>query len=403
MDNIKQEFPTLVNLPELAYFDSAASTQTHTSVLQAMNHYYEFERCNVHRGDYEISRLASDKLDIAREQVAELVNVKPENIIFTTGATEGMNIIADWYKSVSTVIITELEHSANVMPWLAQGRTTQNGRLKVLPTDIDGSIDLHEAEKIISANPGSLVSIIATSNVTAHDTPWGSIANIAKQYGCTVALDACQTVGSHELAFTDWIDFAVFSGHKMYGPVGVGVLVCNTDVNKLRSVRLGGGAVRHYDFEGNIVFNDGPEKHEPGTPNIAGIIGLGVAAEWIKYIGYKEINKRLNTVERYLIDAGLYDIKHLTPVHRQFDLAGLNKSTLNIASFTSQKIHPSDIGALLGTRDVAVRAGKLCAHHIVNKLSDKGVLRISWGIYNTKEDCVKLVDELCKATNRLAS
>ena len=216
MDNIKHQFPTLHNNPELIYFDSAASTQTHSSVVDKMNHYYDFERCNIHRGDYEISRSVSDQVDVAREQVAELINAKPEQIIFTQGATEGMNMIAEWFKNVPTVFITELEHSANVMPWLAQGRNTVNGRLQVIPTHIDGDIDLSEFARTLENHPGSLVSIIATSNVSGSDTPWASIAKIAKNCGCSVVVDACQSVGSHkfDVGANPEIDFAVFSGLK---------------------------------------------------------------------------------------------------------------------------------------------------------------------------------------------
>lgn len=401
MNNWKSQFPTLSNKDDLAYFDSAASTQTHGRVITAIVNYYEWARCNIHRGDYEISRKVSDEVDVARESVAELINAKPEQIIFTSGATEGLNMIAEWYKNVPTVFITELEHSANVVPWLAQGRNTENGKLKLIPTHENGDVDLHELNKTLSSHQGSLVSIVATSNVTGTDTPWTAIAQIAKSNGCAVAVDACQTVGSHKLdveANPD-VDFAVFSGHKMYGPTGIGVLYSKHDVNSLRPTKLGGGAVMHYDVKGNVVFNEGPEKHEPGTPNISGILGLGVAAEWINYIGYDEIINRIMTVNEYLIEAGLYDIKGLKCVNPQLELA--TASPTNIASFVVRGAHPSDVGALLGSKGVAVRAGKVCAHHIVNKLSSSGILRISWSVYNTEEDCKKLVEELCQAMNKL--
>ncbi len=401
MDNIKHQFPTLQNNPELIYFDSAASTQTHSSVVDKMNHYYDFERCNIHRGDYEISRSVSDQVDVAREQVAELINAKPEQIIFTQGATEGMNMIAEWFKNAPTVFITELEHSANVMPWLAQGRNTVNGRLQVIPTHIDGDLDLSELARTLEKHPGSLVSIIATSNVSGSDTPWASIAKVAKSCGCPVVVDACQTVGSHkfDVGANPEIDFAVFSGHKMYGPTGIGVLYSKHDVNELRPVRLGGGPVNHYDVKGNIEFHEGPEKHEPGTPNVAGILGIGVAAEWINYMGYSRIIDRIMTVNEFLVDAGLYDIKGLSCVNKQLELAAA--SPTNIASFVSREVHPSDIGALLGSKGVAIRTGKVCAHHIVNKLSNSGILRVSWSIYNTQYDAEKLVEELCKTMKKL--
>lgn len=393
LTNIKAVFPTLVNNPKLGYFDSAASTQTHYSVTKAMNEYYEYERCNVHRGDYPISRSASDKVEIARQQVATLIGANEDQIIFTAGATDGLNIVASWSQSVQHVFITDAEHTANILPWVGHGRTIDNGRLIVLPTQNDGSIDLQAADKELAKHPGSVLSIIATSNVTGATTPWQTLAHMAKQYGITVCVDACQTISSHEMNMKDNpnVDFAVFSSHKMFGPTGSGILYCKHDTAELRPVRLGGGTVDHYDFNGNIVWTQGPHKHEPGTPNIAGIIGTGIAAEWIKFIGYDTINNKLSSIHNYLKELGIYDMPGIKAV---------NDDTTNVISFVTDA-HPGDIGALLGNNNVAVRTGKLCAHPLVNRLSEKGVLRVSWHVYNTDEDCELLMNELWKTTNKL--
>lgn len=402
----KSQFPTLANSPELAYFDSAASTQTHISVLKAMNEYYETERCNVHRGDYKISRIVSDKIDIARQQVAELINTDPDKIIFTTGATDGLNMVAQWCRDVPVVFITEAEHSANILPWLAQGRTVDNGRLKVLPIQENGFINLDNARMLFSQYPDSILSMLSTSNVTGLETPWQQLAEIAHHYGIRVCIDACQTVGTHQFNVKEHpVEWAVFSGHKMFGPTGVGALYCNFDLNKVRPLKYGGGTVSHYDFEGNIVFAEGPEKHEPGTPNIAGIIGMGVAAEWINYVGYDEISKKITEISGWLIKEGLYKVPVIDHELKQykldFNMIEIN-NTANISAFDTGSIHPSDIGTLLGNNDVAVRAGKLCAHPYVRKYSPNGLLRISWNVYNTQEDCKKLVDELWKAIRKLS-
>ena len=246
-------------------------------------------------------------------------------------------------------------------------------------------------------------NVIGTSNVTGSDTQWQTLAGMAKQYGMTTCVDVCQTVGSHNFDVTQAdIDFAVFSGHKMYGPVGIGALYVKHDVNELRAVRSGGGTINHYDLAGNIEWVDGPEKHEPGTPNIAGIIGMGVAAEWINYIGYEEIGNKIREVSSWLHEYQIHNIAGLRPLHYNLQTALLPElaSVSNIISFVPTA-HPSDIGAILGSRNVAVRAGKLCAHPCVNKYSSKGVLRVSWSIYNTKEDCKLLVEELCKAIQKL--
>lgn len=403
LSGIEDQFPTLANNKELAYFDSAASTQTHNSVLAAMNHYYEHERSNVHRGDYAISRSVSDKVETAREQVAELINAKPEQILFTAGATEGINIVADWFEGADVVFITDKEHSANIMPWLAQGRNVDNGRLVVLETTPDGNVDTATAIQLFDEHKGKrcLLSMIAISNVSGVVTNWKLIGNIAKTYHFSVCIDACQTVGSHKFDSSSPVcDFAVFSAHKMYGPTGTGVLYCKHDTDLLRPVRLGGGAVMHYDFSGNVEWVSGPSKHEPGTPNIAGIIGTGVAAEWISYVGYDAIQQKLSELNQYLSDAGLFDIPNMVPVCKQRSLNGIQSSS-NIHSFILNGVHPSDVGALLGNNNVAVRAGKLCAHPYVNALSSNGVLRVSLGVYNTEQDCKKLVEELWNAMKRL--
>ena len=279
----KDQFPTLSNDNTLAYFDSAASTQTHQSVLDRMNKYYEHQRCNVNRGDFRISQEVSNEVEVAREQVADLINAKPEQIMFTSGATEGLNIIAEWYKDAPVVIITEAEHTANILPWIAQGRTIENGRLQVLPITEYGVVDIEHAVKVFEKFPYAVLSIHSHSNVTGIGTDYKKLTKAAHDHGITVVVDACQTIGTHEFdVYT--VDHAVFSGHKMYGPTGIGFMYSRVPMEILRAVRLGGGAVRHYDFSGNIDFYDGPTKHEVGTPNIAGILGLGIAAEWIKLL-----------------------------------------------------------------------------------------------------------------------
>ena len=392
----KDQFPTLSNDNTLAYFDSAASTQTHQSVLDRMNKYYEHQRCNVNRGDFRISQEVSNEVEVAREQVADLINAKPEQIMFTSGATEGLNIIAEWYKDAPVVIITEAEHTANILPWIAQGRTIENGRLQVLPITEYGVVDIEHAVKVFEKYPYAVLSIHSHSNVTGISTNYKKLTKAAHDYGITVVVDACQTIGSHEFdVYT--VDHAVFSGHKMYGPTGIGFMYSRVPMEILRAVRLGGGAVSHYDFSGNIDFYDGPTKHEVGTPNIAGILGLGIAAEWIKFIGYDVIQKRLVDIDFWMSDAEIFNVKGLHLIYPNYRQNGRH-----VYSFTCDGYHPSDVSAFIGLDNVAIRVGKLCAHPIVNKVSGgKGVLRISTGVYNTQEDVQRLSEALCKAIKKV--
>ena len=395
-DNIKTEFPTLQNNSDLVYLDNAASTQTHQRVLDVMNTYYEYKRCNVNRGDFKISQEVSQQIEDARISVAKLIKAKPEQIMFTAGATEGLNIIAEWYKDVPYVIITEAEHTANILPWIAQGRTVDNGRLIVLPITDRGTVNTDEACKVLEAYPGGLLSIHSHSNVTGIQTNFKKLTKAAHDNGIKVVIDGCQTIGTHEFdPYT--IDHAVFSGHKMYGPTGIGFMYSRLPLERLRSVRQGGGSVTHYDFNGNIEFYDGPAKHEVGTPNIAGILGLGVAAEWINFIGYDKIDKHFVDMDFAMSDTDIFNIKGLNLIYPAYRQNGRN-----VYSFTCQGYHPSDVSALVGLDNIAIRVGKLCAHPIVNKVSGgKGVLRVSPGIYNTKEDIQKLSESLCKAIQKL--
>jgi len=395
-NTIKDEFPTLKSNSDLVYLDSAASTQTHQSVLVRMNKYYEEQRCNANRGDFPISQLVSADIELAREQVAELINAKPEQIMFTAGATEGLNIIAEWYKDAPYVIITEAEHTANILPWIAQGRTIDNGRLIVLPVTERGTLDTNKACELLAKYPNGVLSIHSHSNVTGIGTDYKKLTKAAHDQGIKVIIDGCQTIGTHEFdPFT--VDHAVFSGHKMYGPTGIGFMYSRLPYDRFRSVRLGGGSVVSYDLNGNVDFYDGPAKHEVGTPNIAGILGLGVAAEYTNYIGYDEMKKHFTDLDFALSDTDIFNIKGLELVFPNYRQNGRYVYTFNCNGF-----HPSDVSAYLGTQNIATRVGKMCAHPIVNKLSGgKGLLRVSPGIYNTKEDMNKLSEGLCKAISRL--
>ena len=395
-DRVKSEFPTLVNKPELVYLDSAASTQTHTRVLDKMNEYYEHRRCNVNRGDFEISQQVSQDIEDARQSIADLIHAESDQIMFLQGATEGLNIIADWYKDSPVVIITEAEHTANILPWMAQGRTTQNGRLVVLPITEKGTVNISEAVKVLEKYPYAVLSIHSHSNVTGIGTNYKKLCNAAHDFGIRVIIDGCQTLGTHEFDIHT-VDHAVFSGHKMYGPTGIGFMYSRLPMDNMRAIRLGGGAVRHYDFEGNVDFYDGPTKHEVGTPNIAGILGLGVAAEWLKYIGYEKIEAHFKELDFAMSDTDIFNIKGLNFVYPSYRQNGRY-----VYTFTCDGFHPSDVSALVGLDNIALRVGKLCAHPIVNKLSGgKGVIRVSPGIYNTKEDLHKLSDSLCKVIKKI--
>jgi cysteine desulfurase / selenocysteine lyase len=390
---IKQYFPLLKNNPEIAYFDNAATTQTHEFVLDAMNKYYTEFRGSPGRGVYAMAEQSAIAIDVARQQVAELINAPAEQLMFTTGSTQALNWIAEWNRSVDTVIITETEHNANIVPWLAQGRTVDNGRLVVLPVNESGQItDFEKVNQIFSQHPGSLLSMCVTSNVTGCTLPWEHLAILAHDHGISVCLDACQTVAMHQIDLqVQPVEWLVFSGHKMYGPTGVGALYTAFDLDQIKSMYYGGGAVKDVTFN-SVVFETGISKHQAGTPNTASIIGMGVAAELIKFYGYPDIQRDIYECNSTIKQAGLWDIPGLDMIT---PATNLHK---DIHSFVPKKGHSSDIAELLRTTGVALRTGRVCAHPYVDRLTNgRGIVRISVAPYNTQSDCETLVSELSKA------
>lgn len=393
MLDLKQGFPTLVNNPNLAYFDSAASTQTHTSVLKAMNKYYEEYRCNTNRGEYAISERASEAIDVAKGQVANLINVSPEKIMFTSGTTQGLNLVARWMKGFKKVLVTEAEHNANIVPWLTQGRTVENGELIVMPiNDFDGCIDMYELEKLLQEHANGhqdlLVSICATSNVTGVTQPWAAIADLSHKFGATVCVDFCQTVAHEPIDLSDTpVEFAVFSAHKMYGPTGIGALYSNFEFDDLFPQYFGGGAVEQVTFN-DVRLKTGVDKHCPGTPDIANIIGFGMACEMLTYVGFPTIYLQEQDVLKHLLAYGV----DVLPNCKVFPVQGF---TNNIITLIPESGHSADVGMLMANTDVAIRTGKVCAHPIVDRISGgKGIVRISFAPYNDEEDCKKLCQEL---------
>ena len=400
MLDLKRDFPTLQNNPKLAYFDSAATTQTHKSVLKGMNRYYEHYRSNTNRGEYPISETASIAISTARSQVSNLINVEPSAIMFTGGTTQGLNIVARWMERAKTVLVTEGEHNSNIVPWIIQGRSKSKGNLIVMPiNDFDGTINLHELQVILeehaNGNDALFVSICATSNVTGVTQPWQEIANLSHEYGASVCVDFCQTVAHQEIDLTkNPVEFAVFSAHKMYGPTGIGCLYTSFDFDDLLPQYYGSGSVENVSFE-NVSLKTGIDKHCPGTPDIANIIGFGVASEMLKYIGFPTIYLQEQDVLQHLLSYGIDILPNCTV----FPIQGF---TNNIISLIPKKGHSSDIGMLLANTDVAVRTGRVCAHPIVDRISGgKGIIRISFAPYNNKVDCEKLCQELRSALLRV--
>lgn len=397
----KEDFLTLKNNPDLVYLDNAATTQTHRWVVERMNKYYNHQRATTHRGSYPLCDRTTEDYENARQQVANLISADARQLMFTSGATQGLNFVAEWYKDVPVAIISAAEHTSNIIPWLTAGRSVENGRLKVIPVKVynDGSqgFDLDAAKAILEKHPGSILSITTNSNVTGFNTEWETLTDIARLHGTAVCLDATQTIAHKQLDMSaknkhapDWL---VFSAHKMYGPTGIGALYHRHGFENIRPLTFGGGQVDHVDFN-SIIFKNSIERVEPGTQNIAGVLGFGMAAEFINYVTYDEIKRiEYNLYDCFTSNKDIKSISELDPLYP-------DKELTSIFSFRS-KLSPYDISTILGSKNIAVRSGKLCAHPFVNMLSNNGILRISIAPYNTEQDIILLGSKLKEAVNLL--
>ncbi len=396
----KEDFLTLKNNPNLVYLDNAATTQTHRWVVDRMNRYYNYDRATTHRGSYPLCDRATEDYELARQQVANLISAHPEQIMFTSGATQGLNFVAEWHKDTPVAIVSTAEHTSNILPWLASGRSLENGRLKIIPLKVysDGSqgFDLEAARGIINSNPQAILSVTTNSNATGFNTEWQTLLGMAKEVGTTVCLDATQTVAHKKIDVTDpkyQPDWLVFSAHKMYGPTGVGALYSKYGFKDIRPLTFGGGQVDHLGFD-NAIFKTSIERVEPGTQNIAGVLGFGVAAEFINYVTYEEIKRiEYNLYKAFVENDRINNL----PLDRLYP----DKELTTIFSFRSNKHSPYDIATILGSKGISVRAGKVCAHPFVNMLSNNGILRVSIAPYNTLQDIELFSSKLSEALDIL--
>ncbi len=374
-------FPILqqrVHNKRLAYLDSAASTQKPKEVIETVKEYYETTNSNVHRGIHALSEKATEQLENSRKTIAEFFNARKEEIIFTSGTTESINMLATIInlQDGDEVILTEMEHHANLVPW-QQTKAT----LKFIPVKEDGTLDLEEYEKLITEKT-KVVSVTHISNVLGTINPIKEI--IAKAKNAITIIDGAQAAGHEKIDVKELgCDFYACSAHKMYGPTGVGILYGKTEqLNKLTPYKFGGEMIHEVTLE-KSTFTSPPHKFEAGTPNIAGIIGTGKAVEWLQ--------KQKNNEEEITTYAynKLKEIKGLT-------ILGPQKRGALIA-FTLKGIHAHDVAAICDQEGVAVRAGHHCAMPLATKLGIQASTRASLGLYTTKEDIDQLITALKKA------
>jgi len=390
VEEIRKDFPILKNR-KIIYLDNAATTHKPIQVINAITNFYTKHNANIHRGAHTLSQEASKMYEEAHEIIAKLINATPEEIVFTSGTTDSLNMIAQGLEHLinegDEIITTIAEHHSNFLPWkkLAEKK---RAKLKIIGIDEQARINLKQLEKEIT-NKTRIVAITHMSNVTGAITNIKKAAKIAHSQNAILVVDGAQSVPHIPVDVKQLeIDFLAFSGHKMLGPTGTGVLYGRKDILKqLEPPRLGGGTIEKVTLE-TTEFKKLPWKLEAGTPNIAGAIGLAEAAKYLMKIGMKEIMQHEKELTRKTLEQlkEIPEVKVVGPINPE-EKGG-------IISFTVKNIHHHTIATLLDTYGIAVRSGKHCAHPLHQRLNLKGTVRASYYLYNTTEEIEILIQKL---------
>ncbi|CYV80486.1 TPA: cysteine desulfurase [Streptococcus suis] len=396
LERIRKDFSILdqvVNDEPLVYLDNAATTQKPQQVLDVLADYYQKDNANVHRGVHTLSERATARYEAARQKVADFIQAKSsKEILFTRGTTTGLNWVAQFAKEIlqpdQEVIISVQEHHSNIIPW--QQACQQTGAKLRYVTLKDGELDMDHLRSLLSSKT-KFVSLAHVSNVLGGVAPIGEIAELVHQVGAYLVVDGAQSVPHMAVNVQELdVDFYAFSGHKMLGPTGIGVLYGKEELLNLMSPVEFGGEMIDFVYEQSATWKELPWKFEAGTPNIAGAIGLGAAIDYLTEIGMDAIQAHEAELVDYVFPK-LQAIPGLTIYGSQ----DLSKRT-GVIAFNLDDLHPHDVATALDYEGVAVRAGHHCAQPLLRYLKVPATVRASFYIYNTKADCDKLVEAIIK-------
>ncbi|HEL1562585.1 TPA: cysteine desulfurase [Streptococcus suis] len=395
-ESIRKDFSILdqvVNDEPLVYLDNAATTQKPQQVLDVLEDYYQTDNANVHRGVHTLSERATARYEAARQKVADFIQAKSsKEILFTRGTTTSLNWVAQFAKEIlqpdQEVIISVQEHHSNIIPW--QQACQQTGAKLRYVTLKDGELDMDHLRSLLSSKT-KFVSLAHVSNVLGGVVPIGEIAELVHQVGAYLVVDGAQSVPHMAVNVQELdVDFYAFSGHKMLGPTGIGVLYGKEELLNLMSPVEFGGEMIDFVYEQSATWKELPWKFEAGTPNIAGAIGLGAAVDYLTEIGMDAIQAHEAELVDYVFPK-LQAIPGLTIYGSQ----DLSKRT-GVIAFNLDDLHPHDVATALDYEGVAVRAGHHCAQPLLRYLQVPATVRASFYIYNTKADCDKLVEAIIK-------
>jgi cysteine desulfurase/selenocysteine lyase len=396
VEEIRNDFPilhTTVHDKPLVYLDNAATTQKPISVIKKAQKYYSTMNSNIHRGVHALSGVATEAYETARIKTKKFINALGKNeIIFTKGTTESINLVAQSYvrtnlQAGDEVIISHMEHHSNIVPWQMVCEE-KNAKLKIIPIDDNGDLIFAEFEKIIT-DKTKFVSVVYASNSLGTINPVKKIIDLAHQNNVPVLLDAAQAVNHLPVDVQDLdCDFLAFSGHKLYGPTGIGILYGKVNLlDSMPPYQSGGDMISKVTFE-ETTYNELPHKFEAGTPNIAGAIGLGEAIDYISRVGIENISIH----EMNLLEYATEEVSTIPGLK----IIGTSKDKVSVLSFVLNDVHPHDIGTFLDFEGVAIRTGHHCTQPVMDRYNIPATSRASFAMYNNKEEIDVLVNGLKK-------
>ena len=402
VNEIRKSFPVLereVNNKLLVYLDNAATAQKPQSVIDALSYYYSNYNANIHRGIHSLAEEATAAYEATRVTVQKFIHASyPEEIIFTRGTTEGINLVAyTWGRqnihAGDEIIISTMEHHSNIVPWQILCEE-KHAVLKVVPVNDNGELLMDEFHNLLSPKT-KLVSIVHVSNALGTINPVKEIIDAAHEVGAVVMVDGAQSTVHLTIDVQKMnCDFFAFSGHKVYGPTGIGVLYGKKEILENMPVFMGGGEmIKEVTFE-KTTYNNLPYKYEAGTPNIADTIALKVALDYVTEVGKSNAKK----YETELLQYATEELKKIPGLR----IIGNAKNKVSLISFVIENIHPQDIGVLLDNQGIAVRTGHHCTQPLMKRFGIPGTVRASFAMYNTREEVDKLIAGLQKAIKMLA-
>lgn len=394
VNEIRKDFPMLVNHPELIYFDNGATSLKPKCVIDAVNDFYMHHTSNVHRGDYAIAAQNDALYDETRKQVAKLINCNPDEVVYTHNVSQSMNQIAygmghDFLKAGDTVLISKVEHASNILPWF---HLEQEHGIKVryIPTDDEGNISIEEFEKCFDETVKA-VSVAEVTNVLGSVQPVKQMCRIAHEHGAYMIVDGAQSVPHMPVDVRDLdIDFMGFSAHKMCGPGGVGILYGKKELlEKMTPMLYGGDMNARFYSNGEVILKDVPVKFEAGTPNIEGVIGTGEACRYLMQVG-------MDNIHQYEMELRAYFCEQLSKLD---NIVIYNKDNLSgPIDFNVKDVFAQDAASYLASKNIAVRSGNHCAKLLHEVIGTDQTLRASLYFYNTKEEVDRFVKEAANIT-----